>query len=86
MSADSVAQYVEKGRRLKEKVVERQATGDLMTFSQAAAMLRMRLDEIEMLVEDTDGLTFNVGIIVPGAGIAEYRHRGEYTIEYLGDE
>lgn len=80
----SLDEYLEKGRKLKAKVIERQETGDLLTFAEAGKMLRMNLDEIETLVEDNDDLGFNIGIQIPGVGYS-VSFKGEYTIEYTGD-
>jgi hypothetical protein len=57
----------------------------LPTFSELTRLFHINMDDLEMLIDDTPGLSYNVGVRVGGnvGGMhGVFEHRGMYTVEY----
>jgi len=78
------AEYLHLLERLRQKVRQRQAKGDLLTFREAGLILARSYDEIQEMAEDAD-LCINVGIQAGGlgGGIGLHASQGDYTLEDL---
>lgn len=71
-------------RRCTAYVQTQQQAGRLPTFRELARRYRLSLDEVEALVEDTEGLEIVVGAQVGGGGGQfVFGTQGEWEVEYV---
>ena len=76
---------IELAKEREADIVAGKANEDI-TFAEAARKLRINHDEIEDLISDSDGvLSMTVGMQC-GSGIYSFEKKGEYQVEYCGEE
>lgn len=77
-----------KYEHLKRRLIEFvKAVPEPIPVRHLARRYRVTIDEMLMLTEDCGyDLCVNVGIMIQGRGYATFERKGDYTVEYLGED
>lgn len=76
----SMARWETKCKKLKELVLQRQETPELITVRELSKALRIPQSAVLVLVEDIDYI-LNNGLQIIGFGYSEEKCQGDWTVE-----
>lgn len=72
--------------KIEEFVRDQTKDGERLEMRAIAKRFNISITLAEQIIDDSDNLIKNIALGISGLGYSDFRHKGDYIIEYIGEE